>query len=150
MEKAHAMTLGKHERICSKTLIQQLFTGAGSIAMTHFPIRLVAKLLPADTPEAAQRPPAMLLVSVPKRHFKRAVKRNRVKRQLREAFRKNKYIPTEAMSRQSKWQAAAIALIWLDGNLHPSREIEEKVNKLLRRLSEKAIAPLPQPENTPQ
>ena len=44
--------------------------------------------------------PSQLLISVPKRNFKRAVDRNLLKRQIREAFRRNKdefyaYLSTE-------------------------------------------------------
>ena len=43
--------------------------------------------LPVEELEA----PVSILVSVSKRRFKRAVKRNRVKRQIREAYRMNKH-----------------------------------------------------------
>lgn len=36
--------------------------------------------------------PAQLLISVPKRNFKRAVDRNLIKRQIRESFRQNKEV----------------------------------------------------------
>ena len=75
-------TLCKAERLNSKILIEKMFAG-GSKSFSIFPIRVV--YMPVEQGEA----PASILISVSKRRFKRAVKRNRVKRQVREAYRKN-------------------------------------------------------------
>ena len=77
-----------------------------------------------------------ILVSVPKKCFKRAVKRNRVKRQVREAYRKNKTLIDGHMLQQAG-QTLLLALIWLDERLYDSREVEQKVQSLLVRISEK-------------
>ena len=61
-----------------------MFEGGVSKSFSIFPIRVV--YMPVEQGEA----PASILISVSKRRFKRAVKRNRVKRQIREAYRKNK------------------------------------------------------------
>lgn len=55
-----------------------------SRSFSVFPLRAV--YMSVDRQEV----PASILISVPKKRFKRAVKRNRVKRQIREAYRKNK------------------------------------------------------------
>lgn len=68
--------------------------------------------------------------------LKRAVKRNRVKRQLREAFRLNKSILYEQLEQQ-EGTALLIALIWIDDKLWPTSEVEKKVVNLMHRLSEK-------------
>ena len=75
------------------------------------------------------------MVSVPKRFFKRAVKRNRVKRQIREAYRRNKGIVLRAMEKEPG-KVVEMAFIWIDQNLHQSREIEGKMKKMLHRISE--------------
>ncbi len=77
-----------------------------------------------------------ILVSVPKKCFKRAVKRNRVKRQVREAYRKNKALIDGCMLQQAG-QTLLLALIWLDERLYDSRDVEQKVQSLLVRISEK-------------
>ena len=82
MSASKPFGLSKEERICSKKLIDQLFTGGIAHAMSAFPLRVVYM----NTGRNADEPQAKMLVSVPKRCFKRAVKRNRVKRQLREAL----------------------------------------------------------------
>lgn len=76
------------------------------------------------------------MVSVPKKCFKRAVKRNRVKRQIREAYRLNKAIVTEQMKKhESKY--LTMAFIWLDAELHDTDEIKTKMINLLGRISER-------------
>ena len=76
-----------------------------------------------------------MMVSVPKRHFRRAVKRNRVKRQVREAFRKQKDVVYPALDNHPG-KTLAIAFIWLSDQLFDSKYIEERVGKLLIRISE--------------
>ena len=71
--------LPKQERVCSKKLIDRLFNGGHSHTMSAFPLRVVYMTMTQDEGDASL-PPTQLLVSVPKKHFKRAVKRNRVKR----------------------------------------------------------------------
>ena len=88
MPQPGAKTFCKEERLCRKALIEKLFHKEGSRSMAAFPLRLVYMKSPAGE----DGPAAQMLVSVPKRCFKRAVKRNRVKRQVREAYRKNKHI----------------------------------------------------------
>ena len=100
--------------------------------MAAFPVRAVFMEMPADSKMA----PVQVLVSVSKRHFKRAVKRNRVKRQLREAYRKNKHIVLDRMEARPD-RMMAVALIWLDNNLHDTEEVESRVRSLLVRLGEK-------------
>lgn len=127
-----AQTLGKDERIKSKQLTDQLFSGGGSKAMTVFPIRLVYKF---GERLSADEPAAKILVSVPKRCFKRAVKRNRIKRLVREAYRRNKGVLVQ--DERMKDRNALLAFIWLDDKLRPYTEVEAAVIRLLNRLSER-------------
>ena len=80
MEK-HEERLRKGERLCSKKLIDTLFGTGGSHAMTAFPLKAVYRLidckLETSAPEeTVTESNVQVLVSVPKKHFKRAVKRN--------------------------------------------------------------------------
>ena len=125
-------TLGKKERLNSKTLIERLFSG-GSKSFPAFPLRVVyMSVEPVEEDMAA----ASILISVPKKRFKRAVKRNLVKRQVREAYRKNKHLLLDALASRNK--RLIIAFIWLDNHIHSSAEVEEKVKKLLVSYSGKA------------
>lgn len=129
MSAAERFTLSKEERICSKKLINELFTGNGR-SMTAFPLRVVfmKRTIVDDQPRAA------MLVSVPKRYFKHAVDRNRVKRQVREAFRRNKSIITQNLT--DDHEAVAMAFVWLTNEKYPSSEIENRMVRLLTRISE--------------
>lgn len=129
MSAAERFTLSKEERICSKKLINELFTGNGR-SMTAFPLRVVfmKRTIVDDQPRAA------MLVSVPKRYFKHAVDRNRVKRQVREAFRRNKSIITQNLTEDH--EAVAMAFVWLIDEKFPSSEVENRMVRLLTRISE--------------
>lgn len=129
MSAAERFTLSKEERICSKKLINELFTGNGR-SMTAFPLRVVfmKRTIVDDQPRAA------MLVSVPKRYFKHAVDRNRVKRQVREAFRRNKSIITQNLT--DDHDAVAMAFVWLTNEKFPSSEVENRMVRLLTRISE--------------
>jgi ribonuclease P protein component len=131
MEQQRSHTFSKAERLCSKRLIERLFGGEGK-SFPAFPLRVV--YMPLTEEEMAAD--VSILVSVPKKRFKRAVKRNRVKRQVREAYRRNKHILTEALAAQEGAPRMALAFIWLDGKLHPSVEVEQKVKKLLHHIAE--------------
>lgn len=74
-----------------------------------------------------------ILVSVSKRYFKHSVDRNHVKRQLREAYRMNKYLLRDISKSVGP---VYIAFLWTDGRLHSSDEIQAKVKNLLNRIVE--------------
>jgi ribonuclease P protein component len=77
-------TLGKEEKLKGKKLIQQLF--AEGKRVKSFPIQLIY------IPNISESETLMKVgFSVPKRNIKLAVDRNRIKRVLREVYRKNKY-----------------------------------------------------------
>ena len=122
----------------SRKLIDRLFVGGGSKSMSCFPLRLVFMVLDHND-EALENngtnadvADVQMLVSVPKRCFKHAVDRNRVKRQVREAYRRHR-----DLYEIPDGKYLAMAFIWLDHQHHDSAEIDEKVVGLLRRLGEK-------------
>ncbi|MBO4826524.1 MAG: ribonuclease P protein component [Prevotella sp.] len=124
--------LAKNERISSKLLIDQLFGGGGSRSMAAFPIRMVY----LTVSRAADWPPVKIMVSVPKRCLKHAVERNRVKRQLREAYRQNKQLLWQRMGDNSE-RTLLLAFIWTDSSLHETAQVNRKMRNLLTRVSEK-------------
>ncbi|MEX0289849.1 MAG: ribonuclease P protein component [Flavobacteriaceae bacterium] len=74
----------KKERLKSKKQIEQLFKEGNSISA--FPLKLIYKKTPETSEVKVQA-----AVSVPKKNFKSAVKRNRIKRLMRESYRLNKH-----------------------------------------------------------
>lgn len=79
------LTLGKKERLKSKKLIEKLYAEGKTIKV--FPLRMVYVKI-----NHTSSYPAQVGVSVPKRNFKLAVHRNRLKRLLRETYRLQKEI----------------------------------------------------------
>ena len=123
-----ANTLHKSERLDRKKVIEKMFAG-GSRSFSVFPLRVV--YLPVEELDV----PDSILVSVSKRRFKRAVKRNRVKRQIREAYRLNKHLLSDALS--GSQTRLAVAFIYLSDELVPSSVIEERMKIALSRIAEK-------------
>ena len=128
----------KKEKLVSRKLIDRLFVGGGSKSMSCFPLRLVFMVLDHND-EALENKGShvdmadvQMMISVPKRCFKHAVDRNRVKRQLREAYRRHR-----DLYELPEGKYLAMAFIWLDHQHHETAEVEDKVVNLLRRLGEK-------------
>ena len=112
----------KSEHLCSTTLIDKLFEPGQSKSISAFPIRMVYR-------EVTEATVTQVLISVPKRYFHHAVDRNRVKRQIREAYRTQKnLLPTG--------RSLNIAFLWLDSKHYPTDVIHSKVAKLLQRACE--------------
>jgi len=120
----------KQERIISKKLIEQLFENGHSHSLTVFPLRAVYQVV-----DASGNCPVQILVSVSKRHFKHAVDRNRIKRQIREAYRLNKQQLQTIPLQQG--QRLAIAFIWITDELMPSKRVTNSVITLLRKINER-------------
>ena len=123
--EAQDQGLKKEERLCSKKLIDTLFS-TGVVA-TEGEKGSLEQSVPLDS---------QMLISVPKKCFKRAVKRNRVKRQVREAYRKHKNILTKKAERLSGKQLL-MAFIWLSDELSDSIIVEQRVSNLLHRIEER-------------
>ncbi|RGM49998.1 MULTISPECIES: ribonuclease P protein component [Bacteroides] len=125
-----ANTLRKPERLNRKKVIEKMFAG-GSRSFSVFPLRVV--YLPVGELDA----PVSILVSVSKRHFKRAVKRNRMKRRIREAYRVNKQELLNVLAQ--KQIRLAVAFIYLSDDLVAFSVIEERMKTALARIAEKIL-----------
>lgn len=126
---AKLYTLSKDERIHSTKTIEALFNRK-SDSFVVYPFRLVYRF----DPEGEQARSA-ILCSVSKKKFKRANKRNHVKRQIKEAYRLNKLPLLEALEETDK--SIAIAFLFLPGSLKESDDIQRKMQEALNILIEK-------------
>ena len=117
-----APTLNKSERLHRKKQIEKVFAG-GARSFSLFPLRVV--YLPMDDLDAD----AAILISVSKRHFKRAVKR-----QIREAYRKNKHLLLDTIN-GGKCKLA-LAFIYLSNELPETDVINNKMKVALQRVAE--------------
>lgn len=123
-------TLSKDERIYEQKRIDALFV-KGSDSFIAYPLRVVYRLRDLD----AEAPSVSILVSVSKRRFKRAVKRNRIKRLVKEAFRQNKQLLSDIAMNKEK--AIDIAFLYLKDELPEYVEIEKALIKTAVTLSER-------------
>lgn len=120
--------LSKRERIVSQKLTDRLFSGGQSQTLAAFPLRAVYM----QTDRQAGAAPVQIMVSVPKRKLHHAVDRNRVKRQVREAYRRQKTLLTDRVSEN---QQVAVAFLWLSDRLYTSAEIDSRMKSLLERIN---------------
>lgn len=120
-------TFTKDERLSGDKRIDTLFSSGNSFIA--YPLRVVF-LIREQEPENVS-----VLVSVSKKKFKRAVKRNRVKRLIREAYRLNKVGFHTIISDKNK--SLDIAFLYLKNELPTYQEIEAAVKKAASVLTEK-------------
>ena len=121
-------TLKKAERISFQKEIDRLFKEGG--AFISYPLRIVY---------LEQKPfsgaTVSILISVSKKRFKRAVKRNRMKRLIRETYRLNK--ASLIQHYREKESGLLIAFLFIGNELCHRNEIETAMRKAFGILKEK-------------
>ena len=124
MDSVGSHSLCKEERLCSRKVLEDLFNG-GHQSVSAFPIRAVFM------PNGEEM--VRIMVSVSKRYFKHAVERNRIKRQLREAYRLQK----ETLQPLSG--GLDIAFLWTSNEMLPTEKVFLKMQNILQRIHESAV-----------
>ncbi len=122
----HPYSLSKADRLTGEKNVQHLFVEGKSLIA--FPLRVVF------LPNSTQTEPVRVLFSVPKRRFKRANKRNLLRRRMKEAYRLNKHLLHESPI-QSTF-AQMVAFTYIANDLLPYSLIEKKMQEALRVLQE--------------
>lgn len=112
-------TLGEQERLKSKKLLGKLYEEGKSIKV--FPLRMVY-----IQTEHTSKFPVQVGVSVPKRNFKKAVDRNRIKRLLRETYRKEKHTVYDGVN-----QPYVFMISYIARDEWKYADLEHKMKKLL-------------------
>jgi ribonuclease P protein component len=119
-------TFTKEERLCSKILIDKLFTEGKSVFSAPFRfVFLSVEYLKGEFP-------AQVVFSVPKRNFKRAVKRNLIRRRMREAYRLNKSSFYESLNASE--QKLAVMIIYIEKEISEYPKIESGILKGLKKI----------------
>jgi len=116
----------KAERLQSKKVIDLLFEKGASFARE--PIRTIWL-----ESELKSEFPVQVLIAVPKKNIPRAVDRNRLKRRMREAYRKHK-VDLYASLRSTD-RKIALALVYTGRDVRAYADIEEKIILSLQRLA---------------
>lgn len=114
-------TLGKEYKLCSKKIITAIFENKQRVK--QFPLVAMFQIteLPSNTP-------FQIVFSAPKRTFRKAHDRNRIKRLCKETVRKNKFILEEYLN-QAQLQLALFLVYSHSEEL--SYELLYKKNKQL-------------------
>ncbi len=147
MENKPTYTLGKNERLKSRKAIEQLFKVGKSFSV--FPFKVVYQIAANDA-AALQNKDHMPInndqlkcaFSVSKRHFKKAVYRNRIKRLMREAYRLQK---NELQDQQEQGnRSLTVFILYVSNELPEHTMVVSKMSAVLKRLqkivSEETVA----------
>lgn len=115
-------TFTKAERLCSKVLIDSLIENGRSLSSPPF------RLTWQKTEEGPA--PVQVLITVPKRIYKRAVDRNLLKRRMREVYRKNKKDLYKSVGEGN----ILLMIVYTSGKIMEYKEMEEKIIEAFQRL----------------
>lgn len=119
-------TFSKAEHLCSKKEIDALFS------QPHQSVRVFPVLAVFQEVDRTSGAPVQLLLSVSKRRFKRAVRRNRTKRLLREAYRRQKHL---LRYQPAPGRGLNVAFMWLSDALMTQAQVDAAVAQVLERMS---------------
>ena len=128
MTMNHPNSFAKAEHLCGEKRITKLFTRGD--AFIAYPLRVVYLIEPKSDMASAS-----IMVSVPKKRFKRAVKRNRLKRLMRESYRLNKQELIEALD--DKQLQIHVAFNYVSDDVFDFEAVEKKMKIALQRLKDK-------------
>ncbi len=116
--------LDKNERLHSKKLIKELFDKGSSFFL--YPFKVLILEVDSAVSETNQ-----VLFSVSKKKVKKAVKRNLLKRRIKESFRLNKHTLYN-----DKESSKLIALIYVSSDIMEYADIEKKLSKALKAIQD--------------
>ncbi len=119
----------KDERLKSRKRIATLFKGGHSFA--QYPLRVFWIAVEKSQGDS----PVQFAVSVAKKKFPKAVHRNRLRRQLREAWRLHKHVLNAAAPH--KTSGLAVMMLYTGAEALPYADIETAMKQLIRRLLKK-------------
>lgn len=118
-------TFKREERLKSRKVIEQLFKQGQSFA--QYPLRFVWTVME----ERQSDFPVQFALTVPKKKFKKAVQRNRIRRLIREAYRLNKHKLYDAFKTEEK--QVALLVIYTGQEMPDFTKIEATMQQMLRR-----------------
>lgn len=118
-------TFGKAYKLCSQKAIAAIFEEKQSVKQFPFVLHYKAMDLPTDKT-------FQVVISAPKRIFRKAHDRNRIKRLMKEVIRKNKLILEEKLT--TNQQQLALFLVYTNKEEMPYELLLRKMESLLLKL----------------
>ena len=128
------------ERLRGEIRVNELFLSGESFIA--YPYRIVYK-----TGDSARPVSSAILASIPKKRFKRAVKRNKLRRRIKEAFRLNKSLLNIPLETAGK--TIDMAIIYLDKEVQPYAFLEKRMKEMLQKLAGKIVPATTDEEKQP-
>ncbi len=122
MIEQESRTFGKSERIAGKIRIESIFKEGKAFLVYPFRVIYCVRSIDYD----GDSKPA-LLISIPKKRLKRAVKRNRMKRLAKEAYRLNKTDVTNSLN-------IDVSLIYVADTILPFSVISKSIKRIMEEL----------------
>lgn len=121
--------LSKSERIKTRREVNLLFEGKIN-SIDSFPLKVLYRW---EELAEGEKPVAKIMVSVPHKRIKRAVKRNLIKRRTREAYRINKEIITGKINERN--QKLFIAFVYVSSSVKDFDIIKKAVITALNKIA---------------
>lgn len=116
---------GKKYKLCSEKQIQLVFDSKKSVKSYPLVVNYTELTINSAVP-------FQITVSAPKRNFKKAHERNRIKRQLRESIRQNKLILETFLIENNK--QVALFMIYTAREEIPFETLQKKMKQVLNQI----------------
>ena len=120
-------TLGKHERLKNDLIIGRLFQNG--LSVSKYPLRFIYQRLPLEEWDDS---PVKVSVNAAKRSLKSAVKRNRMKRLIREMYRHAKHPLYHVV--ENNQERLALSIVYMGKHRMRYDDLEKVFHKLMKKL----------------
>ncbi|MFH0761477.1 MAG: ribonuclease P protein component [Bacteroidota bacterium] len=124
-------SFGKSERLCLKRRFEALLADGSSFFIYPFRVIYLEKIL-GDSDK-----PVQIAITVKKRQFKRAVKRNLIRRRTKESWRRRKQELYDYLRAQNN--NLIILLVYGADEVLPYAEIDRKIGLIIERLKQEIV-----------
>ena len=125
LEYTMSNSFGKKDRLKGKRVVSKIFEGPKKY-ISLFPFKAFYSI------SSSNQSQSKFGVSVPKKKFKRAVDRNKIKRLIKEALRLNKTILNNELSKKNV--SLHIMVLFNDEKIPSYNLVEIKIKEILKRL----------------
>ena len=119
-------TFKKEERLTNKKVFEQLFNSGKGFVLSPFRFLWIESKFNSSFP-------VQLGISVPKKSFPKAVDRNKLKRRIRESYRKNKHVLYEILKKKNL--SLALMIIYTIKDELAYADIEKKMVLSLQNMA---------------